>query len=119
MFLGQVVKLSDLVDYQERAVVSRTIIDEEKGTVTLFSFWEYQGLSEHTAPYNALVHILDGQAEISISGKTLDVKAGEIVLMPANEPHSLKAKTKFKMRLTFFRLFLKKIEVLQGQCFKL
>ena len=101
--LGKVLRLIDLVEYQERAVVSRTIIDEEKGTVTLFAFWEEQGLSEHTAPFNALVHILEGKAEITISGEPLDVEAGEIVIMPANEPHSLKVKKKCKMLLIMIR----------------
>ena len=101
--VGKVVRLSELVEYQEGAVVSRTIMDEEKGTVTLFAFGEDQGLSEHTAPFDALVHILDGEAEIRISGKTLNLQDGEMVIMPANEPHALKAKRKFKMILVMIR----------------
>ena len=101
--VGKVVRLSDLVEYQEGAVVSRTIIDKEKGTVTLFAFGEGQGLSEHTAPFDALAHILDGEAEIIISGKTLNLQDGEMVIMPANEPHVLKAKRKFKMILIMIR----------------
>ena len=101
--VGKVVRLSDLVEYQEGAIVSRTVIDKEKGTVTLFAFGEGQGLSEHTAPFDALAHILDGEAEIIISGKTLNLQDGEMVIMPANEPHALKAKRKFKMILIMIR----------------
>ena len=101
--VGKVVRLSDLVEYQEGAVVSRTVIDKEKGTVTLFAFGKGQGLSEHTAPFDALAHILDGEAEIIISGKTLNLQDGEMVIMPANEPHALKAKRKFKMILIMIR----------------
>ena len=101
--VGKVLKLSDLVEYQEGAVVSRTIMDEEKGTVTLFAFGEGQGLSEHTAPFDAIAHILEGEAEIIISGKTLNLLDGEMVIMPANEPHALKAKRKFKMILVMIR----------------
>ena len=101
--VGHTVKLKDLVDYQEGAVVSRTIIDKKTGTVTLFAFDEGQGLSEHTAPFDALVYLLDGEAEIVISGKSLQVKEGDMVIMPANEPHALKAIKKFKMLLTMIR----------------
>ena len=95
--------LADLVAYQRGAVVSRTIIDKKAGTVTLFSFEEGQGLSEHTAPFDALVYILDGEAEVSISGKPLHLKAGEMTIMPANQPHALKAVKRFKMLLTMIR----------------
>ncbi len=101
--VGKVLKLSDLVEYQEGAVVSRTIMDEEKGTVTLFAFGEGQGLSEHTAPFDAIANILEGDVEIIISGKTLNLQDGEMVIMPANEPHALKAKRKFKMILVMIR----------------
>lgn len=101
--VGKVLKLNDLVEYQEGAVVSRTIMDEEKGTVTLFAFGEGQGLSEHTAPFDAIAHILEGEAEIIISGKTLNLQDGEMVIMPANEPHALKAKRKLKMILVMIR----------------
>ena len=101
--VGKVLNLSDLVEYQEGAVVSRTIMDEEKGTVTLFAFGEGQGLSEHTAPFDAIAHILEGEVEIIISGKTLNLQNGEMVIMPANEPHALKAKRKFKMILVMIR----------------
>ena len=100
---AQAAKLFDLVDYQDDSVVSREIIKKETGTVTLFAFDEGQGLSEHTAPFDALVYLLDGEAEIVISGKPLRLKEGEIVIMPANQPHALKAIKKFKMILTMIR----------------
>lgn len=95
--------VTELADYQKGSVVSRTIIDKNTGTVTFFAFDEGQGLSEHTAPFDALVHILEGEAEIAISGKPLRLKEGEMVIMPAHQPHSLKAITKFKMVLTMIR----------------
>ena len=101
--MAKAVRLIDLIDYQEGSVVSRTIIDKKTGTVTLFAFDEGQGLSEHTAPFDALVYLLDGEAEIVISGKALHVKEGEMVIMPANEPHALRAVKKFKMVLTMIR----------------
>ena len=97
------VKLADLGDYQEGSVLSRTLIDKKEGTVTFFAFDGGQGLSEHTAPFDALVYIIEGEAEIVISGKPHRVKGGEIILMPANEPHSLNAVKKFKMLLTMIR----------------
>jgi len=93
----------DLVDYQEGSVVSKTIVEKKTGTVTLFAFDENQGLSEHTAPFDALVHILNGEAEIVISGEAARLKGGEMIIMPANEPHSLKAVQRFKMILTMIR----------------
>jgi len=96
-------KLSSLVDYQRGAVVSRTLIDRKIGTVTFFAFDVAQGLSEHTAPFDALVQIVDGEAEITISGKPLAARAGDILIMPANEPHSLRAVERFKMLLTMIR----------------
>ena len=96
-------RLIDLVAYQSGSVVSRTLIDQKTGTVTLFSFDEGQGLSEHTAPFDALVCLLDGEAEISISGKPLHLREGEMVIMPANQPHALKAIKRFKMLLTMIR----------------
>jgi quercetin dioxygenase-like cupin family protein len=101
--LGKTAKLADLVDYQDGAVVSREIINKKTGTVTLFAFDKGQGLSEHTAPFDALVYILDGEADITISGKTLRLKEGEMVIMPANQPHALKAVGRFKMILTMIR----------------
>jgi quercetin dioxygenase-like cupin family protein len=95
----QAVKMSDLADYQKGAIVSRTIIDKKAGTVTFFAFDEGQGLSEHVAPYDALVCILDGEAEVVISGKTNHLREGEMILMLANKPHALKAVKRFKMML--------------------
>jgi len=103
MPIAEVARLIDLVNHQEGAVVSRTLIKRPTGTVTLFAFDEGQGLSEHTAPFDALAHLLEGEAEIFVSGKPLPTKTGEAVLMPANQPHSLKALTKFKMLLTMIR----------------
>jgi quercetin dioxygenase-like cupin family protein len=95
--------LVDLADYQEDSVVSRTIIDRKVGTVTFFAFDEGQGLSEHTAPYEALIYLADGAAEIVISGKANLLKKGEMIVIPAKEPHSLRAVKKFKMILTMIR----------------
>jgi quercetin dioxygenase-like cupin family protein len=106
--VARVLKIADLVNYQEGAVVSRTMVDERAGTVTLFAFAEGQGLSEHAAPYDALVHIIDGEAEVTILGKAFGLKEGEIIIMPANQPHALKAVKKFKMILTMIRSSRKK-----------
>jgi quercetin dioxygenase-like cupin family protein len=95
--------LLDMVSYQDGAVVSRTLIDRKTGTVTLFAFGEGQGLSEHTAPFDALVQILDGEAEITIAGKAFHLEAGEIIVMPAGVPHALQAARRFKMILTMIR----------------
>jgi len=100
---AEVVRLMDLVNYQEGSVVSRTVVNRATGTVTLFAFDEGQGLSEHTAPFDAIVHVLEGESEITVSGKPLRTTAGEAVLLPANQPHSLKAISKFKMLLTMIR----------------
>lgn len=94
---------SDLIGYQQGSVVSRTLIDKKTGTVTLFAFDEDQGLSEHTTPFDALVHILDGEAEVTISGKTHRLTEGEMIIMPANEPHALRALKKFRMMLTMIK----------------
>ena len=101
--IGQAVSLADLVDYQEGSVVSRTVIKQEKGTVTMFAFDEDQGLSEHTAPFDALVYVADGEVEIVISGESSKLKAGEMIIMPADEPHALKAISRFKMLLVMIR----------------
>ncbi len=101
--VAKVLRLVDLVDYQDGAVVSREIINKKTGTVTLFAFDRGQGLSEHTAPYDAMVSLLDGEADITISGKTLRLKEGEMVIMPANQPHALKAVGRFKMILTMIK----------------
>ena len=100
---AQPLRLVDLIEYQEGSVVSRTIIDKETGTVTLFAFDKGQGLSEHTAPFDALVHTLDGEVEVTISGKTFPLKKGEMIIMPANKPHALKATKRFKMLLTMIK----------------
>jgi len=102
-FRTKMAKLTDLMDYQDGAVVSREIINQKSGSVTLFAFDEGQGLSEHMAPFDALVYLLDGEAEITISGKPLHLKQGEMVIMPANQPHSLKATKRFKMVLTMIK----------------
>lgn len=96
-------KLTDLVNYQKGSVVSRTIIDKTAGTVTLFAFDQGQGLSEHTAPFDALVYLLEGAVEITISGKVHRLKEGETIMLPANHPHALKALSKFKMLLIMIR----------------
>lgn len=101
--LAKVVNMASLVTYQKGAVVSREIINKKTGTVTVFAFDKGEGLSEHTAPFDALVQILDGEAEVTISGKTNRLKAGEMIIMPANETHALKALTQFKMVLVMIR----------------
>ena len=95
--------LVDLVAYQEASVVSKTLVERETGTVTLFAFDKGQGLSEHTAPFDAMVCVLDGVAEIAIAGNPITVRQGEMLVMPANEPHALKAVERFKMMLTMIR----------------
>ena len=101
--ISKVEKLEDLIDFQEASVVSRTLIDKKAGTVTLFAFDEQQGLSGHTAPYDAMVYVVDGEAEVTISGKAHHLKEGETIIMPANKPHALKAVTKFKMLLIMIK----------------
>jgi quercetin dioxygenase-like cupin family protein len=101
--MAQSAALADLIVYQEGSVVSRTIIDKTAGTVTLFAFDKDEGLSEHTVPYDALVYIIDGEADIVISGKPVRLKQGEMTIMPANAPHALKALTRFKMLLIMLR----------------
>lgn len=101
--IGKALVVTDLLKYQAGAVVSQEIVKKDTGTVTLFAFDKGQGLSEHTAPFDALVYIVDGQAEITISGKPSIVKKGEIIIMPANKPHALKAVQKFKMLLIIIR----------------
>ena len=99
----EVKNLADMVAYQDGSVVSKQIIKRKAGTVTIFSFDQGEGLSEHTAPFDALVQVLDGEVRIKISGKPYDVKAGEMIILPVDEPHSLKALTRFKMLLTMIR----------------
>lgn len=100
---ARVLQLVDLLSYQDGSVVSRTIIDKKVGTVTLFAFDKNEGLSEHTAPYDALVYIVDGEAEVVVSGKPHQLKTGEMIIMPANQPHSLRAIEKFKMMLVMIQ----------------
>jgi quercetin dioxygenase-like cupin family protein len=101
--MGRAMELIGLIDYQEGSVVSRTIIDKATGTCTVFAFDGGQGLSEHTAPFDALVYILNGEAEVTISGKSLHLKGGDMVIMPANEPHALRAIKRFKMMLVMIK----------------
>lgn len=101
--VSRVTRLTELVDYQEGSVVSRTLIDKNVGTVTLFAFDEGQGLSEHTAPFDALVYIIDGEAEITISGRLFHLTEGEMIVMPASKPHTLQAVKRFKMMLIMIR----------------
>ena len=103
ILLAKGADIAALVDYQSGAVVSRTIIERNTGTVTLFAFDEGQGLSEHTAPFDALVYLIDGEAEITIAGKAFHLKGGDLVIMPADKPHALKAEKRFKMMLIMIR----------------
>jgi len=100
---GEKLNLASLAGYQEGAVVSRTVVDKPVGTITAFAFDAGEGLSEHTAPFDAFVQVLDGEAEINIEGTVQTVSAGEIVVMPANKPHSLRAVKRFKMLLVMIR----------------
>lgn len=95
--------LRELVDYQQGAVVSREIVKKDTGTVTLFAFAEGQGLSEHTAPFDALVFLLEGEAEITILGRPHRLQGGEMIIMPAHQPHAVKAPQRFKMMLVMIR----------------
>lgn len=101
--ISNVRDLSELVNYQDGAIVSRTLINKDTGTVTLFSFDEGQSLSEHIAPYDAMVYILDGEAQIKISEEHYNLKSGQMIIMPANEPHSVKATKRFKMLLIMIK----------------
>jgi quercetin dioxygenase-like cupin family protein len=101
--LGKAANMAALVDYQGGSVVSRTVIERNTGTVTLFAFDQGQGLSEHTTPFDALVQIVDGEAVIIIDGHSLNLKKGEMTIMPANRPHALKAESRFKMMLVMIR----------------
>ena len=99
----KVAKATELVNYQEGSIVSREIMKSPGGTVTVFAFDQEQGLSEHTAPFDALVQVLEGEVEITIAGKPHQVHVGELILMPAQQPHALKALQRFKMILTMIR----------------
>jgi quercetin dioxygenase-like cupin family protein len=100
---AQVAKAVELVNYQEGAIVSREILKRPTGTVTVFAFDEAESLSEHTAPFDALVQILEGEVEITISGQRFRLQEDEMILMPAGQPHALKALKRFKMVLTMIR----------------
>jgi quercetin dioxygenase-like cupin family protein len=100
---AQAATLADLVNYQDGSIVSQEIVKQKTGTVTIFAFDEGQGLSEHTAPFDALAHVLEGRAEMTISGKPYQLKEGEAIIMPANQAHAVKAVTRFKMILTMVR----------------
>jgi len=101
--IGKVKEMSALVDYQKGSVVSKAIIDKKQGTVTLFAFDKGEGLSEHTASFDAIAYIIDGTAEITINGNPNLVNRGELIIMPADKPHSLKAREKFKMLLIMIK----------------
>ena len=101
--IGKTITMNDLVAYHDGSVVSKTLIDKKIGTVTLFSFDAGQGLSEHTAPYDAFVQVVDGEAEVVIKGEAHTVVAGQMIIMPANIPHELKAVKPFKMLLVMIR----------------
>jgi quercetin dioxygenase-like cupin family protein len=100
---AETVRMAELVNYQDGAVVSRTLMKRATGTITLFAFDEGQGLSEHTTPFDAVVQLLEGESVITISGVPIKVTGGESILMPANQPHALKAVNRFKMLLTMIR----------------
>lgn len=101
--IGRALTLSELVSYQDGSVVSKTLIDKKIGTLTMFSFGAGQGLSEHAAPFDAVVQVVDGEAEVIINGEAQTVCAGQMIIMPANIPHELKAVKPFKMLLTMIR----------------
>lgn len=101
--IGQALSLDELVAYQTDSVVSKTLIDKKIGTITLFSFDAGQGLSEHTAPYDAFIQVVDGEAEVTIEDDIHTVKAGQMIIMPANKPHAVKAVKPFKMLLVMIR----------------
>ena len=103
LFAGKLARISELVSYQDGSIVSREIIKKSTGSVTIFAFDEGQGLSEHTAPFDALVQVVEGETEIVISGHPHRLQGGEMILMPAGQPHALKALTRFKMILTMIR----------------
>ena len=100
---AQAFPLLGLVNYQEGSVVSRVIVKRDKGNVTVFAFDEGQGLSEHTSPFDALVQAIEGEAEVTVAGKPIALRAGEVVLLPAEKPHAVKATARFKMVLTMIR----------------
>ena len=100
---AQILKIADLVEYQDGSVVSRIVVKAETGNVTLFAFDDGQDLSEHTVPFDGLVHVLEGEVEIRISGKAFHLRIGDAIIMPAHEPHAVRAVKRFKMLLTMIR----------------
>jgi quercetin dioxygenase-like cupin family protein len=100
---AKVMRLQDMVSYQDGSVVSRAVVNQKAGTITLFAFDRGQELSEHTTPYDALVNLLDGEANVIIAGQTYNLNEGDMIIMPANQPHALKAVERFKMMLTMIR----------------
>jgi quercetin dioxygenase-like cupin family protein len=100
---AEVKQLADLLQYQDASIVSRVLLKNKGGTVTLFAFEVGEGLSEHTAPFDALVVITDGEADVEIAGKSFKVRQGETIILPANQPHAVRAATKFKMLLIMIR----------------
>lgn len=103
MLLPQVTNVAGMVEYQKGSVVSRTLIDKKTGTVTLFAFDEGQGLSEHAAPFDAMVQVIEGKVKVTISGKPYELSAGDMIVMPATQPHALQAIGRFKMMLIMIR----------------
>ena len=100
---AEILNLNGMINYQEGSIVSRVLLKSDSGNVTLFAFDAGQELSEHSAPFDALVEVIEGEAEIKISGKLFIVKAGQVIIMPADDPHALKAASRFKMLLTMIK----------------
>ena len=100
---SKILSLNDLIEYNDDAIVSKIIVNSEKGSITIFAFDEGQGLSEHTAPFDATVQIIEGEAEIIISEESFKLSMGKMIIMPANKPHAVKSITKFKMILTMIK----------------
>jgi quercetin dioxygenase-like cupin family protein len=101
--LPQPAKLADMIEYQKGSVVSRTVVDKKAGTVTLFAFDKDEGLSEHTAPYEALIYIVEGEVEVKVSARSFILEAGDMTMLPANKPHALRGIQRFKMLLVMVR----------------
>lgn len=98
-FAKKIINLKDSIDYQENSIVSKTLITKQEGSITLFAFDEGQAIASHSAPVDAMVQAIEGEVEITISGEKFDLKEGDVIIMPKNEPHALTAKSKFKMML--------------------
>ena len=101
--IGKVLAVNDLLQYQDGTVASRMIVFKKAGTITLFAFDAGEGLSEHSAPYDAILTVTDGEAEVAIEGNWSTVRTGEMIILPANRPHAVQAKKRFKMTLTMIR----------------